>query len=288
MSATGRGIALMCITMFVLAVQDGFSRHLAGRYDVTMVVMLRYWFFAALAVTIAWRRGVLRRAWATPRPGLQFARAAILAFEIVVLVWAFVALGLTESHAIFALGPLLVAALSVPLLGERVGPARWGAIGVGFAGVLVILMPDGGVFSPLALVPLGAAFMFALYVVLTRLASRTDSALTSFVWTGVVGAVLLAPFGLWAWEPMTPADWGWMAGLCVIAAGAQWLFILTYEAAEASAVQPFAYLQLVFASAIGVMIFDEVLRPNVAVGAVIVIGAGLFTLWRARRATSAR
>jgi drug/metabolite transporter (DMT)-like permease len=284
MTGPARGIALMSATMLLLAIQDGFSRHLAGAYNVPMIVMLRYWFFAALALAVAWRRGLPGRAWATPRPWLQATRGALLAFEIMTLVGAFVLLGLTESHAVFALCPLLVAAFSVPVLGERVGLARWSAIGAGLVGVLVILAPDGGVFSPYALIPVAAALMFAGYSVLTRLASRTDDATTSFVWTGVVGALVMTPLGLWWWEVMEPVDWAWMAGLCAISAMAQWLFILTYEAAEASVVQPFAYLQLVFAAMIGVTIFDETLRTNVVVGAGIVIAAGLFALWRTRRA----
>ena len=282
--APGRGIALMCVTMFALAVQDGFSRHLAGEYNVWMVVTIRFWFFAALALGIAARNpGALARARATPRPWLQVGRGVLLAAEICVLVGAFVVLGLTESHAIFALCPLLVAALSVPILGERVGLARWLAIAAGFAGVLVILAPDGHAISPWALVPVLAAFLFALYSVLTRLAARTDDALTSFVWTGCAGALAITPVGLWHWEAMSAPDRGWMAGLCTISALAQWLFIKTYEAAEASVVQPFAYLQLVFASAIGVVVFAETLRLNVAIGAGIVIAAGLFALWRVPR-----
>ncbi|MEM8824160.1 MAG: DMT family transporter, partial [Pseudomonadota bacterium] len=230
------------------------------------------------------QRGALRRAWATPRPWLQASRSLLFVAEICILVSAFVLLGLTESHAIFALAPLLVAAISGPILGEKVGPLRWIAIGVGFLGVLIILAPAGGVFSPLALLPLIAAFMFALYAVLTRLVARTDDALTSFVWTGCAGAVAITPLGLWMWEPMTGADWVWMAGLCALAALGQWLFIKTYEAAEASVVQPFAYLHLVFASAIGVTMFGETLRLNVALGAAIVVAAGIFTVWRTGRA----
>ncbi len=285
MTGQGAGIALMCATMAILAVQDAFSRHLAGEYNVWMVMMVRYWFFAVLALAIAARRpGALARAWATPRPWLQAGRGVLMAAEICVLVTAFVLLGLAQSHAIFALCPLLVAALSGPVLGERVGLARWLAIAVGFGGVLIILTPGGGTLSVWALLPVLAAFMFAAYSVLTRLASRTDDALTSFVWTGVVGAVFMTPMGLWAWQDVAAADWGWLAGLCAIAALAQWLFIKTYEAAEASTVQPFAYLQLVFASALGVVIFDETIRANMVIGAAIVIAAGLFTLWRARRA----
>ncbi|WP_308915593.1 DMT family transporter [Jannaschia sp. LMIT008] len=282
------GIAMMSATMLLLAVQDGFSRHLAGEYNVWMVVTIRYWFFAILALGLAARRpGGLRRAWGTPRPILQACRGVLLVFEICGLVAAFTVLGLTESHAIFALCPLLIAALSVPLLGERVGLWRWLAIGVGFVGVLVILDPGAGVVSPFAVLALACAFAFALYSVLTRLVARTDDALTSFVWTGVAGAIAITPLGLWAWEPMAPADWGWMTGLCAVAALSMFMLIKTYETAEASVVQPFAYLQLVFVTIIGVTVFDEVVRREVLIGGGIVIGAGLFTLWRARR-TGAR
>ncbi len=281
---TKLGIMLMIATTFVFAVQDGISQHLARQYNVLMIVMIRYWFFAAFVITIATRQsGSVRAAAATQQPVLQIFRGALLALEICVMVTAFVALGLVESHAIFACYPLLIAALSGPVLGEAVGWRRWAAIGIGFIGVLVILQPGFAVFAPAAVVPLAAALMFALYGLLTRYAARKDSTATSFFWTGTVGAVIMTGIGLWFWEPMGRADWIWMATLCVTGASGHWLLIKTYEVAEASAVQPFAYLQLVFASAIGLVIFGETLRWNVALGAGIVVGAGLFTLWRARQ-----
>lgn len=278
---TRLGILLMCATSFVFAVQDGISQHLASRYNVIMIVMIRYWFFAAFVITLAARQsGSVRAAAATSQPLLQIARGTLLALEICVMVSAFVLLGLVESHAIFACYPLLIAALSGPVLGERVGWRRWVAIGIGFLGVLVILQPGVAVFAPAAVIPLASAFMFALYGLLTRFAARKDSAATSFFWTGTSGAVVLTVAGLWLWEPMQPQDWRWMGALCLTGALGHWLLIKTYEVAEASAVQPFAYLQLVFATAIGIFIMGEALRPNVAVGAAIVVLAGLFTLWR--------
>lgn len=280
---TRLGIWLMVATTFVFAAQDGISRHLASEYNVLMIVMIRYWFFAAFVMSVAARRaGGLRAAAATRQPFLQAFRGVLLVAEICVMVTAFVALGLVESHAIFASYPLLIAALSGPVLGERVGWRRWTAIGVGFVGVLIILQPGVAVFAPAALIPLTAALMFALYGLLTRYAARLDSTATSFFWTGTVGAVVMTLVGMWLWEPMTGPDWGWMGLLCLTGAGGHWLLIRTYEAAEASAVQPFAYLQLVFASTIGLTVFDETLRPNVVLGAVIVVAAGLFTLWRER------
>ncbi len=278
------GIMLMITTTFVFAVQDGISTHLAGQYNVLMIVMIRYWFFAAFVITVATRQtGSIKAAAATKQPILQITRGLLLASEICVLITGFVMLGLVESHAIFASYPLLIAALSGPVLGEQVGWRRWTAIAIGFVGVLVILQPGYGVFAPAAVIPVIGALMFALYGLLTRYAARKDTTATSFFWTGVAGAVLMTIIGARSWEPMMPQDWVWMAALCVTGAVGHWLLIKTYEVAEASSVQPFAYLQLVFASAIGVFVLGETIRPNVALGGAIVIGAGLFTLWRARQ-----
>jgi drug/metabolite transporter (DMT)-like permease len=236
-------------------------------------------------IAIAKRQmGSVRAAAATRQPFLQAFRGLLLASEICVMVTAFIYLGLVEAHAIFTCYPLLIAALSGPILGENVGWRRWSAIGVGFIGVLIILKPGVAVFSPAAAIPLLAAFMFALYGLLTRYAARKDSTATSFFWTGVVGAIALTPLGLWMWEPMAGNDWWWMGALCITGVSGHWLLIKTYEVAEASSVQPFAYLQLVFASAIGITVFSETVALNVALGAALVVAAGMFTLWRTRRA----
>lgn len=278
------GILLMVATTFVFAMQDGISRHLASEYNVMMVVMIRYWFFAAFVIAVASRKaGGLRAAARTKQPILQSVRGALLAFEVCVMVLAFTLLGLVESLAVFAAYPLLVAALSGPILGEQVGWRRWAAIAVGFIGILVILQPGYAVFSPYALIAVTSALMFAVYSLLTRYAARLDSTATSFFWTGTVGAVVMTLSGIWFWEPMSGPDSFWMAVLCVTGAIGHWLLIRCYEIAEASVVQPFAYLQLVFGTAVGIVVFGEVLQLNVSVGAAIVVGAGLFTLWRARQ-----
>ena len=281
---TRLGIALMIATSVVFAGQDGISRHLAGEYNVYMVVMIRYWFFAAFVITIASRKaGGIIAAARTSRPVIQITRGALLAAEICVMVTGFTILGLVESHAVFAAYPLLVAALSGPILGERVGWRRWAAIGVGFVGVVFILKPGLGVFNPAAIIPLIAAVMFATYGLLTRYVARADTAATSFFWTGTVGAVGMTAVGLWFWEPMIPADWIWMGALCVTGSLGHWLLIRCYEVAEASAVQPFAYFQMVFAAGVGITVFGEALQINVVIGALIVVAAGLFTLWRERQ-----
>ncbi len=281
---TRAGIALMIAATIVFALQDGISRHLAGTYNTYMVVMIRYWFFAAFVIVLAARApGSLRAAARTSQPWLQVLRGVMLAAEICVAVYAFTVLGLIDAMAVFICYPLLVAALSGPVLGEKVGWRRWAAIGVGCIGVLIILQPGAGVFNPWAILPLMSALLFALYALLTRFAARKDSTATSFFWTGVVGAVAMTLVGMWYWEPMAQADWAWMALLCVSGAAGHWLLIKCYEMAEASAVQPFAYFHLLWSAILGISVFGEALRPAVVAGAALVIAAGLFTLWRERR-----
>ena len=281
---TRAGILFMIATTFIFAEQDGLSRHLASEYNVYMVVMIRYWFFAAFVISVASRKaGGMRAAAASAVPWVQGFRALLLVAEICVMVFGFTLLGLVESHAVFACYPLLIAALSGPVLGERVGWRRWVAIGVGFAGILIILEPGFGVFQPEAVVPLIAALMFALYGLLTRYVGLRDSAATSFFWTGTVGMVAMTAVGAWFWEPMSAPDWAWMILLCITGALGHYTLIKCYELAEASAVQPFAYLQLVFASILGILVFNESVRMNVALGTALIVAAGLFTLWRERR-----
>ena len=280
-SNTQHGVILMCVTMLVFAIQDGISRVLATEYNVMMIVMIRYWFFAAFVIFIARKRsGSIRAAATTKQPVLQIFRGLLLSFEINVMVAGFVLLGLVQSLAVFAAYPLIVAALSAPVLGEVVSLRRWIGIGVGFIGILIILQPGYAVFAPAALIPLAAALMFAVYSLLTRYVARQDSAATSFFWTGVAGAVLTTAIGIWFWEPMSPTSWAWMAALCVTGATGHYLLIKAYEVAEANTLQPFAYLQLVFGSIIGITLLGETLETHVLIGAIIIVVAGLFTISR--------
>lgn len=276
------GILVMIAATFVFAVQDGISQHLAVAYNTFMVVMIRYWFFAAFVIAIAARRpGGVRATAETSQPTLQIFRGLLLAGEICVAVFGFTLLGLVESHAIFAIYPLIVIALAGPLLGERAGWRRWLAVLAGFLGMLFILQPGTGVFRPVAMIPFISAFMFALYSLTTRYAARKDNTATSFFWTGIVGAVAMTFIGVPNWEWMMPGDWLWMLALCMTGVAGHWLLIRCYELAEAGAVQPFAYFHQVFAALIGIVVFHEALRANVALGAMVILAAGVFALWRA-------
>lgn len=273
--------ALAAFTIF--AAQDGISKHLGSAYPPVLIAMLRYWAFAIFVIILALRsQAGLRKTVATQRFWLQVSRGVVLAVQIVLAIFSFSIVGLAHTHAIFAAAPLVVAALSVPILGERVGWRRWSAILAGFMGVLVILKPDQNGFDTALLITFGGVILLALYSVLTRLASRTDTAMTSFFYTGVPGALALTLIGPFYWVEMATADWGWMLALCITGMSGHYLLIKAFELADAASVQPFSYYQLVLVSILGVSLYGEVLNAHMIVGAMIVIAAGLFTIWRER------
>ena len=276
----------MAVTMLIFAVQDGISQYLAREYNVFFIVMVRYWFFALFVFILCSKQpGGLRKAISTKQPFLQVFRGALLALEVIVMITSFTLLGLIESHAIFSIYPLLVAALSGPVLKEFVGWKRWSAIFIGFIGVMIILKPSNNVFSLEAIIPLVAALMFALYSLLTRYTARQDTSMTSFFWTGIIGAVVMSIVGSGYWIVLKPVDWAWLGLLCILACLAHYLLIKCYELSEASSLQPFAYLQLLFATIIGLWIFSEKLEVHVVMGALLVVLSGLFAIWRERQKT---
>lgn len=274
-----KGIWLMVAAVAAFAAQDGFSKHLAGEYSTQMIIMIRYWAFAAFVILLALRRPEgPRAAIRSKRLGAHLVRSCLLVAEICLIVWGYTLIGLIESHAVFAICPLLIVALSGPILGERIVWQRWAAVAAGMLGVLVILRPGMGVFSWAALLPLIAAFFFALYSVLTRLTTRDEPTFPAFFWPGVIGAVLMTGIGLPYLEPMAPQDMAFLAVYCALSIFSHWLLLKCYEQIEAARVQPYAYLQIVFVTIIGITIYGEVLELPVALGTAIIVAAGLYAL----------
>lgn len=142
-----KGIWLMVTAVAAFAAQDGFSRHLAGEYSTMMVIMIRYWAFAGFVTLLALRRPEgPRAAIRSARLSAHLVRSILLVAEICLIVWGYTLIGLINSHAIFAVCPLLIVALSGPILGERIVWQRWAAVAAGLVGVLIILRPGTGVF----------------------------------------------------------------------------------------------------------------------------------------------
>jgi drug/metabolite transporter (DMT)-like permease len=279
------GIIMMIATTVVFSVQDGISRYLAEHYNVITVVTIRYMFFMAFVLAYSARQdGGIRKIASSPQLPVQIGRGLLLAGQICVAILSFSTVGLVNFHAVFASYPLMVMALSVPVLGEAVGWRRWLAVCIGFCGVLLILRPGTEMFGSASILPVLAAFMMAVYGILTRYAARRDAALTSFFWTAIAGGIAMLAIGPFFWVPPVGTDWYWMGLLCLTGTGGHYLLIKALDATKASTIQPFAYLQLVFASSIGILVFDDSLDPMLIVGSAIIVGSGLFALQRERQA----
>ena len=273
------GIWLMVAAVATFAAQDAFAKHLAGTYSTQMVIMIRYWVFAGFVIFLALRQpGGLRASTRSTRLPWHVVRSCLLVAEICLIVWGYTQIGLINSLAVFSVCPLLIVALSGPILGERIVWQRWAAVGAGLVGVLVILRPGMGVFSWAAVLPLASAAMFALYSVLTRLTTRDEPTFPAFFWPGVIGAVLMTGLGLPYLVQMTPQDMGLLTAYCGLSILSHWLLLKCYEQVEASRVQPYSYLQLVFVTGIGLVVYGEVLELPVALGSAIVVAAGLYAL----------
>ena len=275
------GITLMVITTFMFSSMDGVSRYLAEKNNVFTLVTMRYWFIAfVMIVTCLFIKNRISDILNTNQPYIQFSRGVILSLNNCLVVYTFTLLGLVETHAIIACYPLIVAGLSVPFLGERFGWRRWMAIFTGFIGVIIILRPNTNVITEGSIFAIIGAIMFAVYLILTRYVSRSDTAITSFFWTGIGGTVTMSLISLFIWDDILKEDYLWLFIMCALSAGSHFMMVKTLQVAEASVVQPFSYLQLVFGSVIGVTIFSESIDLMIIVGALVVIGSGLFTTWR--------
>ena len=281
------GIILMIATMIVFSIQDGLSRYLAESYNVISVVMIRYMFFMLFVMAYSARLsgGIIGVA-TSRQTSLQIARGILLVAQICVAVLSFSTVGLVNFHAVFASYPLMVMALSVPILGEVVGWRRWLAVSIGFIGVLIILRPGSAMFDSASILPVIAAFMMAVYGIMTRYAARQDAAQTSFFWTAIAGGVAMLVIGPFFWQPPQGHDWWWMGLLCLTGTGGHFLLIKALDSTKASTIQPFAYLQLVFASTIGILVFGDSLDPMLIAGSAVIVGSGLFALQRERQAAA--
>lgn len=276
-----RGIILMMMAVLGFAAMDGMSKYMGERYHIISVVMIRMWFFALFVVV--WsviKSGGIKAAARSHHPFVQFLRGGLLSLQICVAVASFVILGLAQTHAIFACYPLLVVALSIIFLGERVGWQRIAAIIMGCVGVLIIIQPGTTVFKPEALIAVAATLGFAIYNVLTRYVAKRDDPVTSFFWTGIAGCIVISMIGPFFWTPILMQDWAMMMMLCVTAMLAHLLMIMALNVAETTTLQPFALLQIVYSTLIGLILFKEVVDMHVFVGAGIIVASGLFAFWR--------
>ena len=275
------GIVLMISAILCYSCMDGIIRYLSQHYNVITLGMFRYWFFALFIIIFHSRKGKsLKIVSKSKIQFLQILRSVILTVELCFAHYCFYKIGLIQTASIFAVGPLIVTALSVFILKEVVGWRRWTAITVGFIGILIILRPGINVFDPFSFIALGCAFLYAVYQVLARLVSRYDNNDTTLFYTGIVGVIILSSIGPFFYKEVQAIDWLWIFIISILGLSAHFCIIKSLQLAEASMLQPFSYLHLVFVSIIGILVFNEILETPVLVGSIIVVSAGLYTFWR--------
>ncbi len=269
--------------MVTLAGADAMAKHLTAVYAIGQILWIRYVVYALYGTYTAYA-GSGRAGFRSRNLALQLARGTLLVVSNIVIVFSFSRLALADVHAVIAVAPLAVTAASVLLLGERVDRPRWIAVGVGFAGVVVIVRPGIGVFEPIALVPLAGAGLYTVYQILTKLVTRNDGPGPTQFYTGLTGLFwfsLLAPF---VWIEPAPVDWCWLIAAAIAGTAAHVMIVRGLHLAPASTLQPFNYSMLVAAALFGFFFFGEMPDRWTLAGASIVVGAGLFVMYRERRA----
>lgn len=276
------GIALMCGAVASFAVLDATAKYLNGHMDTLQVVWARYASAFVLALIISnpvSHPGLLR----TSRPVLQIVRSALLLGSTLFNFLAFRYLQLDQALSIMFSTPFLVAILAGPFLGEWIGWRRWLAILVGFAGVLLVTRPGYGGIHWAALYSVASALCYAIYIITTRVLSRTDSSETTLFYSNLVGVFAMMPVLPFVWT--TPDSWlviVLMAGFGAFASFGHYLLIVGHRLAPASILAPFIYTQLAWATLLGFLIFGDIPNSWTLAGAAIVVASGLYLLYRER------
>jgi len=277
------GIALMCGAVACFACLDATGKYLNHHMDTMQVVWSRYTGAFLLALVFSNpinRPGML----VTRRPFLQIGRSALLLFSTALNFFALRYLQLDEALSILFSTPFIVAVLCGPLLGEWVGWRRWTAIAIGFLGVLLVTRPGFGGIHPAALLSLGSAICYAVYVISTRVLARTDSNETTLFYSNLVGAVAMLPVIPFVWS--TPENALIVALMILIGAlgsAGHYLLIVGHRLAPASVLAPFIYTQLVWTTTLGFLVFGDVPHRWTIVGGLIVVSSGLYLLNRERK-----
>jgi len=275
------GIVFMLLAILMFALNDTLGKWLLGTYSVGQVLFIRTLsalvLMGAIVARVGWKSLVDTR-----RPWLLAARALIATAEIGAFYLAVSYLPLADTITYWMAAPIYVAALSPLMLGEHVGWRRWTAILVGFAGVLIALNPSAETLTLPALISIAGSLLFGLLMITGR-ALRGTSDVAMVFWplvaSGAAGALTL-PF---SWTTPTGVDLSLLALLGVVALGAHHFTNRSLALADASTVTPYQYTLLIWAMLFGWLVFAEVPKANVLVGAAVIVAAGLYIFFREQR-----
>ncbi len=298
-SSNLRGAACASVAVLFFATIDSTIKFLSDTYALHQVVLIRSMIGMAVFLLVIMPFSGGWRVFVTHRLGLHVLRGACVVFANLTFFLGLAEIPIADGVAIFFVSPLLITIMSVVFLGERVGPWRWAAVGMGLIGVIIMVRPGTGSFQSAALLPLLAAFGYAFLSILTRKIGTTESAATMTAYIQIVFIAVCAVSGLIlgdgrfagaerpaldfllrAWPPLELADW-WL--FVLIGAGSCFggFFISqAYRLGEAGFVAPFEYVAMPMAVLTGWLIFGDL--PDAAgwLGIALIVGAGLLQLWR--------
>ncbi|MBO9587315.1 DMT family transporter [Devosia sp.] len=279
----GRAIALTLTTIAVFGVQDAVAKLLVQAHSPFQITMMRYWGFAVFALIIVMRQGPLREALRSKMPKRQILRGVLLMVDIWCFAIALQTVPLGELQAIVIIYPLLVTVFAIPILGEKVGIFRFAAVGAGLLGALIILRPGGVPLEWGVAFAIASAASYALYIVLTRQVSRSDSAATSLAYGALVGLVMSSGVGIFFWQPMPWTDFALVVVTMLTTCAGHGLMVYALTMAPASVLQPFNYFSLPWAIVLSIVVFGQWIDPISLVGAAVIVVAGLVVMARERR-----
>ena len=274
--AATRAIALFLLGGVFFVTLNSIAKALSPDLGPVMVIWGRFFFHVVLAALLFPR--AVPRLLSRHQLGFQVGRSVLLMLSTICNFMALVYLPLGDVTAIVFTAPLMVAAMAVLWLGERVPPSRWAAIVAGLAGALLVIRPGWGSVGPGALLAVGCALAYALYQVSTRIVREGD-AIVSLLFSGLAGLVLFSILAPFHWHPPTPAQWALLAALGGFGAFGHYLVILSLQRLEASRLTPFTYIQLVWAMGISFAVFGDVPSGWTLLGGTMIVGSGLYIWW---------
>ena len=273
----------MLVAVGAFACMDSLLKFLTGHYPTMQVSAMRG--FASLPFVLL--PLLFKRSWAELKPvrwKLHLMRGLLSVFLLATFVYAIRALSLADAYSIFLCAPLLVTAMSVPILGEKVGWHRWLAISVGMCGVLVMLRPStSSLVTVGALAAFVSAIAYAISVVSVRVLSKTDSNTSVVFWSMLIMTVVSTLLGLSEWQAIRAEHYGVIVATGALGALAVHLLTVAYRSAPASMIAPFEYSALLWGVAIDWLAWDTLPGTRVYIGGSIVVMSGLYVIWRENR-----
>lgn len=283
------GMLMMVVAMLVIPGIDAIAKSLTGAVPPGQIAASRFLFQTLLLMPFVFGRFRLRfdrTLW------IHACRGALIAAATLFFFTSLRVLPLADAISIFFIEPLLLTLLAALFLGEPIGWRRVLAVLAGFGGALIIVRPSYQAFGLQAVLPLCAALCFAFYLLLTRLLTRSVDAVTMQFSAGVFGGLAMAAAlavgaveGIEIFDPVWPGavEWAMLAGLGVIATGGHMLVVLAFRRAPASVLAPFQYIEIISATTLGFLIFDDFPDAMTWLGIAVIVGSGLYVFHREQK-----